>query len=221
LVAGPHYDGQIGHRYFDTGRYKADLICQIECDSYLIEHDRTDAFREFLGNKQLGVGVVDVQAPNIETGEVIAERITAHPWLAAARRVVKRLCRRLEGWKLGRKELHPGVIIKGRESSAWKKAVSSAKVPKKEQFWVQDMDGPDSADIVTGAGGRELVVGNTCRPHDCYDNNLVFAIDLANKQIWALRQGRGQSPKAKQSIGGPDAEMQQLLLQELAKEFPD
>ena len=83
------------------------------------------------------------------------------------------------------------------------------------------MEGPGSAEIVPGAGGRELVVGNTCRPHDCYDNNLVFAVDLANKQIWALRQGRGQSPKARQFIGGPDAEMQQLLLQELAKELPD
>ena len=78
---------------------------------------------------------------------------------------------------------------------------------------------PGSADIVTGAGGRQLVVGNTCRPHDCYDNNLVFAIDLANNQIWALRQGRGQSPKAKQFIGGPDTGMQQFLLKELAKEF--
>jgi cytochrome c5 len=127
-----------------------------------------------------------------------------------------------EGWKLGGKELHPWIIIQEPGiSSAWKKAVSSAQVPKNEQFWVQDMGGPGSADIVTGAGGRKLVVGKTCRPHDCHDNNLVFAIDLANKQIWALRQGRGQSPKAKQFIGGPDAEMQQLLLQELAKEFPD
>jgi hypothetical protein len=69
-AVGAHYDGQIGHRYFDTGRYKADLICQIDCDSYLIEHDRTDAFKGLLGNKQLGVGAVDVQAPNVETAEV-------------------------------------------------------------------------------------------------------------------------------------------------------
>ena len=68
--------------------------------------------------------------------------------------------------------------------------------------------------------GTELVVGNTCRPHDCYDNNLVFGIDLSNKQIWGLRQGRGQSPKAKQFIGSPDLEMQKFLLQTLAKEFP-
>ena len=30
-AVGPQYDGQIGHRYFDTGRYKADLICKIDC----------------------------------------------------------------------------------------------------------------------------------------------------------------------------------------------
>ncbi len=99
--------------------------------------------------------------------------------------------------------------------------MARAKVPEQERFWVQDMAGPGSAHIATGAGGRELIVGNTCRPHDCYDNNLVFAIDLANKQIWGLRQGRGQSPKAKQFIGAPDLEMQKFLLQTLAKELPD
>lgn len=126
-----------------------------------------------------------------------------------------------EGWKLGGNELHPSSIIKKPGiSSAWKKAVASAKVPKKEQFWVQEMSGPGSADIVTSAGGRQLVVGNTCRPHDCYDNNLIFAIDLENEQIWAVRQGRGQSPKARQFIGSPDAQMQEFLLQKLAKEFP-
>jgi hypothetical protein len=56
--------------------------------------------------------------------------------------------------------------------------------------------------------------------HNCYDNNLVFAIDLGNKQIWGLRQGRGQSPKAKQFIGSPDPEMQKFLLRTLTKEFP-
>ena len=27
-AVGPDYDGQIGHRYFDNGRYKADLVCE-------------------------------------------------------------------------------------------------------------------------------------------------------------------------------------------------
>ena len=81
-AVGPDYDGQIGHRYFDTGRYKADLVCRIDCDGYLIEHDMTPHYEELLGDKQLGVGAVDVQAPNVETGEQVAERIKAHRWLA-------------------------------------------------------------------------------------------------------------------------------------------
>ena len=91
-AVGPHYDGQIGHRYFDTGRYKADLICHIECDLYLIEHDRTDSFDGLLGNKQLGVGAVDVQAPNVETAEQIAERISVHRWLAPEQTIITSTC---------------------------------------------------------------------------------------------------------------------------------
>lgn len=91
-AVGPDYDGQIGHRYFDTGRYKADLICQIDCDSYLIEHDRTDQFEGLLGDKQLGVGAVDVQAPNIETGETVAQRIAVHKWLAPEQTIITSTC---------------------------------------------------------------------------------------------------------------------------------
>src|SRR3954453_7745507 len=30
-AVGADYDGQIGHRYFDTGRYKADIVTAIAC----------------------------------------------------------------------------------------------------------------------------------------------------------------------------------------------
>ena len=38
----------------------------------------TPHYERCLGDKQLGVGAVDVQAPNVETGEQVAERIKAH-----------------------------------------------------------------------------------------------------------------------------------------------
>jgi 5-methyltetrahydropteroyltriglutamate--homocysteine methyltransferase len=91
-AVGPDYDGQIGHRYFDVGRYKADLVCQIDCDAYLIEHDMTPHFQGLLGNKQLGVGAVDVQQPNIESAELIAERITAHSWLSPEQTIITSSC---------------------------------------------------------------------------------------------------------------------------------
>jgi 5-methyltetrahydropteroyltriglutamate--homocysteine methyltransferase len=91
-AVGPDYDGQIGHRYFDTGRYKADLICQIDCDAYLIEHDMTPHYEGLLGDKQLGVGAVDVQAPNVETGEQVAKRIKAHKWLPPEQTIITSSC---------------------------------------------------------------------------------------------------------------------------------
>jgi 5-methyltetrahydropteroyltriglutamate--homocysteine methyltransferase len=89
---GKEYDAQIGHRYFDAGRYKADLVCKIDCSSYLIEHDMTDHYKGLLGNKQLGVGAIDVQDPKIETGEIVATRIRAHAWLAPEQTIVTSSC---------------------------------------------------------------------------------------------------------------------------------
>jgi 5-methyltetrahydropteroyltriglutamate--homocysteine methyltransferase len=91
-AVGPDYDGQIGHRYFDVGRYKADLVCDIDCDALLIEHDMTPHFEGLLGNKQLGVGAVDVQAPNIETGQQVADRIRIHSWLPPEQTLITSSC---------------------------------------------------------------------------------------------------------------------------------
>ena len=92
-AVGADYDGQIGHRYFDTGRYKADLICQIECDLYLIEHDMTPHFEGLLGDKQLGVGAVDVQDPNVETGAAGRRpHQRAHNWLAPEQTIITSSC---------------------------------------------------------------------------------------------------------------------------------
>jgi 5-methyltetrahydropteroyltriglutamate--homocysteine methyltransferase len=91
-AVGADYDGQIGHRYFDVGRYKADLICQIDCDAYLIEHDMARHYEGLLGDKQLGVGAVDVQAPNVETGEQVADRIRAYRWLAPEQTIITSSC---------------------------------------------------------------------------------------------------------------------------------
>jgi len=91
-AVGPDYDGQIGHRYFDFGRYKPELVCRIECDGYLIEHDMAPHYQRSLGNKQLGMGAVDVQAPHIETPEQIVERIQVHRWLTPEQTLITSSC---------------------------------------------------------------------------------------------------------------------------------
>jgi 5-methyltetrahydropteroyltriglutamate--homocysteine methyltransferase len=91
-AVGPDYDGQIGHRYFDTGRYKADLICEIKADVYMVEHDMVPHYKGLLGNKQLAVGAVDVQAPNIESGQKVADRIKTHDWLVPEQTLITSTC---------------------------------------------------------------------------------------------------------------------------------
>jgi 5-methyltetrahydropteroyltriglutamate--homocysteine methyltransferase len=91
-AVGKEYDGQIGHRYFDVGRYKADLVCKIETTSYLIEHDMTSHYEGLLGDHQLGVGAVDVQDPKVESGETVAARIHEYKWLAPEQTIITSSC---------------------------------------------------------------------------------------------------------------------------------
>jgi 5-methyltetrahydropteroyltriglutamate--homocysteine methyltransferase len=91
-AVGKEYDAQIGHRYFDAGRYKADLVCKIESSSYLVEYDMAHHYRAHLGNRQLGIGAVDVQDPKIESGETVAERIRKESWLAPEQTIVTSSC---------------------------------------------------------------------------------------------------------------------------------
>jgi 5-methyltetrahydropteroyltriglutamate--homocysteine methyltransferase len=91
-AVGKEYDAQIGHRYFDVGRYKADLVSKIECSSYLIEYDMTHHYEGLLGDRQLGVGAVDVQDPKIESGATVAQRIQKYQWLAPEQTIVTSSC---------------------------------------------------------------------------------------------------------------------------------
>jgi 5-methyltetrahydropteroyltriglutamate--homocysteine methyltransferase len=91
-AVGADYDGQIGHRYFDTGRYPAELICKINCDALLIEHDYTSEYEGLLGNKQLAVGAADVQDLNVESAEAIVQRIRKHNWLAPEQTLITSSC---------------------------------------------------------------------------------------------------------------------------------
>ena len=52
----------------------------------------TPHYEGLLGNRQLGVGAVDVQDPNVETGEKVADRIAAHKWLMPEQVIITSSC---------------------------------------------------------------------------------------------------------------------------------
>jgi len=91
-AVGKEYDAQIGHRYFDVGRYKADLVCKIDASSYNVEYDMAHHYKDCLGNRQLGVGAVDVQDPKVESGELVAARIKKESWLAPEQTIITSSC---------------------------------------------------------------------------------------------------------------------------------
>jgi 5-methyltetrahydropteroyltriglutamate--homocysteine methyltransferase len=91
-AVGRDYDGQIGHRYFDFGRYPVELISRIECDAFLVEHDFADRYEGHLGNRYLAVGAADVQDFNVETPDKIAERIKSNGWLAPEQTLITSSC---------------------------------------------------------------------------------------------------------------------------------
>lgn len=91
-AVGKEYDAQIGHRYFDVGRYKADIICKANCRSLMVEYDMAHHYEGHLGDKQLGVGAVDVQDPQVESAETLVERVAAQSWLSPEQTVVTSSC---------------------------------------------------------------------------------------------------------------------------------
>jgi 5-methyltetrahydropteroyltriglutamate--homocysteine methyltransferase len=52
----------------------------------------TPRYESCLGRRQLAVGAVDVQSPNIETGEQVVERIQVHKWLAPEQILITSSC---------------------------------------------------------------------------------------------------------------------------------
>lgn len=93
-AVGAHYDGQIGHRYFDFGRYPTELICDLECDAIMNEGDMTPKYEGHLKNQQLAIGVADVQDMNVEKPETLVERIQtwSGSWLSPDQALITSSC---------------------------------------------------------------------------------------------------------------------------------
>ena len=58
----------------------------------MIEHDMTHHYEGLLGNHQLGVGAVDVQDPDVESGETVAARIAKYKWLEPEQTIITSSC---------------------------------------------------------------------------------------------------------------------------------
>lgn len=57
----------------------------------MVEHEMVSHYKSCLGDKELGVGTVDVQAPNVETGQLVADRGRAD-WLEPEQTIITSTC---------------------------------------------------------------------------------------------------------------------------------
>jgi 5-methyltetrahydropteroyltriglutamate--homocysteine methyltransferase len=80
-AVGVSYDGQLGFRCFAGEDYQVDAIAAVDCDVLLVEGDLAYRFEGKLGNRQLGVGIVDVQDVTIETASELTRRLAPLNWL--------------------------------------------------------------------------------------------------------------------------------------------
>lgn len=94
-------------------------------------------------------------------------------------------------------ERSPLELLKdGRFKAAYRKALG----PLARERWITSMEGPAPALRQVSVAGTEYTLAATCKPHDCYDNNLVV--------LWQPQQGKVlglvQQRTLKTLLGGPN-----------------
>ncbi len=84
--------------------------------------------------------------------------------------------------------------------AAWRKAVPAAF---RRVGWIGDFAGVGLGPVESHRiGGLEFLVGSVCKPHDCADNQVAFAIAADGSAAYGLLRAR--TPRADNVvIGGP------------------
>jgi hypothetical protein len=98
--------------------------------------------------------------------------------------------------------------------AAWRKAVPAAF---QKVGWIGDFAGVGLGPVESHRIDRvEFLIGSVCKPHDCADNRLAFAIAVDGSAAYGLLRAR--TPRADNVvIGGPaPAALRALLAQRLA-----
>ncbi|MBO9652342.1 MAG: lysozyme inhibitor [Variovorax sp.] len=78
---------------------------------------------------------------------------------------------------------NPAVLIADpRFGKTWRAMLGSAG----REPWLADMDGPAPEPRWVTVGGTRYVLHSFCKPHDCYDNNVVQLYSPSDSRIYAL-----------------------------------
>jgi len=62
-----------------------------------------------------------------------------------------------------------------------------------KERWLAKLDGPSGDTKQVRIAGREYVMGDVCKPHDCGDNNMVLLYSPAQRVVYAKVFQRGRN----------------------------
>ena len=77
----------------------------------------------------------------------------------------------------------------------------------KSERWIAELPGPSTEGSKVSADGIELVLADSCKPHDCSDENLIIAYAPERSKIYVLLKTRGKS----YVLGGPSSAIKAVL----------
>jgi hypothetical protein len=93
-------------------------------------------------------------------------------------------------------------------AAAWKAMIGEDKVPDWVDSFAKTLDGPDLPSMDLLANGRIYVLGFTCKPNECEDNQLYVLFAADGAQAWGmLLEGKRRS-----WLGQPDQATQETIL---------
>ena len=101
------------------------------------------------------------------------------------------------------------------KDARFKAAYTKALGPLAKEPWLTNLTGPASENRPLTVAGSAYTLASSCKPHDCYDHNLVLLWQAAEGKVYGLVQQQGrQTP-----IGAPPAAVANELPKIWAREF--
>lgn len=97
--------------------------------------------------------------------------------------------------------------------AAWKAIVPAAY---KKRDWVRDLAGTAAPLETAQLSGKAFYLGSVCKPHDCYQNNVVVLIAKDGSVAYGLLKSVALRARP-EFFGAPDAEAKALLTKTMPK----
>lgn len=97
----------------------------------------------------------------------------------------------------------------------FRQAHLAALGPLKSERWIAQLPGPAGEMVPQSIDGVDYLLADSCKPHDCSEENLMLAFAPATSKVFVLLSRNGR----RQLLGDPPAHVTQALEKAHAERF--